>query len=110
MHNNAFWSNSNAFSLIICKVHTKRENSGSWKSGPEKATLSYLFCTTTNELKLPKDFFMEYLRNIGANNYERGPTRWAQPTWARQGAQACPGGLCSPRPTSGAHLPVYRSF
>ena len=38
MHNNAFWSNSNAFSLIICKVYTKRENTGSWNSGPEKAT------------------------------------------------------------------------
>ena len=53
---------------------------------------------------------MEYLRNIGANNYQRGPTRWAQLTWACQGAQARPGGLCSPRPTSGAHLLVYRSF
>ena len=38
MHNNALWSNYNAFSLIICKVHTKRENTGSWNSGPEKAT------------------------------------------------------------------------
>ena len=28
-------------------------------------------------------FLMEYLRIIGANNYQRGPTRWAQPTWAR---------------------------
>ena len=36
MHNNAFWSNSNAFSLIICKVYTKGENSGSWKYGPKK--------------------------------------------------------------------------
>ena len=27
---------------------------------------------------------MDYLRNIGANNYQRGATRWAQPTWARQ--------------------------
>ena len=40
-------------------------------------------------------------RIIGADNYQRGPTRWAQPTLARQGAQACPGGLCSPSPTSG---------
>ena len=56
IHNNAFWSNSNAFSLIICKVHTKRENSGSWKSGPEKATSGYLFCTTPNKLKLHGDF------------------------------------------------------
>ena len=54
--------------------------------------------------------FMEYLRNIGANNYQRGTTRWSQPTCARQGAQARPGGLCPPRPTSGAHLLVYKSF
>ena len=56
MHNNAFWSNSNAFSLIICKVHTKRENSGRWKYGPEKATSGYLLCTTPNELKLHEEF------------------------------------------------------
>ena len=55
-------------------------------------------------------FFIKYLKNIGENNYQRGPTRWAQPTWARQGAQARPGGLCPPRPTSGAHLLVYKSF
>ena len=56
IHNNAFWSNSNAFSLIICKEHTKRENSGNWKSGPGKATSGYLFCTTPNKLKLHGDF------------------------------------------------------
>ena len=54
--------------------------------------------------------FMEYMKNIGTNKYPRGPTRWAQPTWALQGAQARPGGLCSPRPTSGAHILVYKSF
>ena len=54
--------------------------------------------------------FMEYMMNIGANKYQSRPTRWAQLTWARQGAQARPGGLCSPRPTPGAHLLVYKSF
>ena len=53
---------------------------------------------------------MEYLRIIRANIYQRGPTRWAQPTWARQGAQVRPGGLCPPRPTFGAPLQVYKSF
>ena len=57
-----------------------------------------------------RGFFMEYLRIIGANNYQRGPTRWAQPTWARQGAQARTGGLCPPRPTFDAPLLVYKSF
>jgi len=56
MHDNAFWSSSNAFSLIISKVHTKKENSGSWKSEPGKATSGHLFCTTPNDLKLHEDF------------------------------------------------------
>ena len=53
---------------------------------------------------------MEYIRNIGANNYQRGATRWAHPTWARQAPLARPGGLWPPRPTFGAHLLVYKSF
>ena len=57
MHNNAFWSNSNAFSLII---YTKRENTGSWNSGPEKATSGHLFCTTSNEMKLYGEFYGIY--------------------------------------------------
>jgi hypothetical protein len=57
MHNNAFESNSNAFSLIICKVCIRREKSGSWKSGPEKAPLGYLFCTNPIGLKIHRDLF-----------------------------------------------------
>ena len=50
------------------------------------------------------------MKNIGANKYHRGPTKWAQPTWARQAAQARPVGLFPPRPTFGAHILVYKSF
>ena len=58
----------------------------------------------------PRWIFMEYLINIGGNKNQRGRTRWAQPTWAFQEAQVRPGGCCPPRPTSGAHLLVYKSF
>ena len=58
----------------------------------------------------PRGFFMEYLINIGANKCHRRATGWAQPTRAHQEAQALPGGCCPPRPTSGAHLLVYKSF
>ena len=57
-----------------------------------------------------RGFFMKYLRIIGANNHQRGATRWAQPTWVRQVPLARPGGLWPPRPTSGAHLLVYKWF
>ena len=52
----------------------------------------------SKQAETSRRIIMEYLTNIGANNYQRGPTRWGQPTWARQGAQARPGGLRSPRP------------
>ena len=60
LNNNALGSDSNAFSLIICKVYTKRENTGSWNYGPEKAHQRYLFCTSPKKLK----FYGEYFWNI----------------------------------------------
>ena len=75
MHCNTLWSNSNAFSLIICKVYTKRENTDSWNSRPEKAMWRYLFCTSPNELKFYRELFLEYIINIGEKNYQRGSPR-----------------------------------
>jgi hypothetical protein len=57
MHNNDFGSNSNAFSLIICKVCTRREKSGNWNSEPEKAPSGYLFCTTPIGMKFHGELF-----------------------------------------------------
>ena len=64
-------------------------------------------------LRMPWKFntiFSEYLRFFGAINIRGGCTRWVQSTWARQHPQARPGGCCPPRPTSSAHLLVYKSF
>ena len=41
----------------------------------------------------------EYLGIYSAKKGYGRPPRWAQPTWAHQGALACPGGLCPPRGT-----------
>ena len=49
-------------------------------------------------VKTSRRILMEYIRIIGANKYQRGPTRWAQPSWECQGAQARSGGLWPPRP------------
>ena len=57
MYNNAFWSISNAFSLIICKVYTKREITDSWSSGPEKTMSDNLFFTSPYELQFYGDLF-----------------------------------------------------
>ena len=41
--------------------------------------------------------FLDQKEQLGPKKYQRGAPRGAQPTWARMGAQACPGGLCPPR-------------
>ena len=97
-------------SLIICKVYTKRENAGNWNSRLKKATSELPILHISKWAKNLQRIILQYMKNIGANNYRRGPTRWAQSIWVCQGAQARPGGLCPPRPTSGAHLLVCKSF
>mgnify|MGYP005813414301 CR=1 FL=1 len=76
MHNNAFWSNSNAFSLIICKVYTKRENADSWNSGPGKAMSELPILHISKWAKTLWRIVLEYKKNTEANNYRRGPTWW----------------------------------
>ena len=64
-------------------------------------------------LRMPEKFdtiFSEYLRIFGANNIRGRCTRWAQPTWAREDAQARSGGLwspCGPSLISSYHLSTY---
>ena len=64
----------------------------------------------SKQAETSRRIFMGYMMDIGANKYQRGATKWAQPTWARQGAQVRPGGLWPARPISGAHLLVYKWF
>ena len=76
MHNNAFWSNSNAFSLIICKVYTKgggiwQLEIWTWKSYVRPPILH-----NSKQAETSQRFFIKYMKNIGANKYQRGPTRW----------------------------------
>src|SRR3990170_2601102 len=52
----------------------------------------------TSDLGLPLGF-LEYLMIYRAKRGCGRPPRWAQPTWARLGPQARPGGLCPPRGT-----------
>ena len=52
----------------------------------------------TSDLGSPQGF-LEYLTIYRAKRGYGRPTRWAQPTWARLGPQARPGGLCPPRGT-----------
>ena len=56
-----------------------------------------------------RGIFMQYTKNTGANNHRRGAPGEHKMV-GRAWPQARPSGLCSARPTSGAHLLVYRSF
>src|SRR3989337_1472606 len=52
----------------------------------------------TSDLGLPPRV-LEYLAIYRVKRRCGRPPRWAQPTWARLGAQARPGGLCPTRGT-----------
>ena len=69
----------------------------------------HLFCTTPNELKLHGDFLWNIWGILEPISTRGGPLGGHNPH-GRQGSQARPGGLCSPRPTSGAHLLLYKWF
>ena len=73
MHNNTLWSNSNAISLIICKVYTKRENTGNWNSGPEKSMSEIPILHISKWAEILWRIILEYIINIGEKNYQRGP-------------------------------------
>ena len=109
MHNNAFWSNSNVFSLVICKVYTKRENAGSWNSGPEKATSESPIMHISKWAENLQRIVLEYkkiMEQITTGGGHLVTTRHQ----GAQGPQACLGGLWPTQATSGAHLLVYKSF
>ena len=87
MNHNPFWSNSNAFSLIICKVHTKRENSGSWKSDLKKlrqATYSAQLQMSWNFTEIFYGIYKNYWKEKVSEGSQDGPT-------THQGAPGPPG-------------------
>ena len=69
---NTLWSNSNAFSLIICKVYTKRENAGTRNFGPKKATSEIHLLHISKWAEILRRIILEYLIIIGEKNYRRG--------------------------------------
>ena len=67
MHNKALWSNSNALFLIICNVYTKRKNTGSWNSGPEKAMSELPILHNSNWAEILRRIILENIKNTRAN-------------------------------------------
>ena len=68
------WCNSNAFSLLKCKLYKEREIAGSWNSGPK---MSKEVKAILRSSKRSVDFWriiLEYMKNIGAKKYQKGAT------------------------------------
>src|SRR3989337_752037 len=79
---NTSWSISNAFSLLICKVYTRRETTGSWISGPEKATAEIPILHISKWAEIPRGIILEYIKNTGPENNRRKAARCSHSTWA----------------------------
>ena len=73
MHNNAWCSKSNAFSLKICKVYTKRENAGSWNPGPKKATYELPFLHISTWAKKLQRIVLKYKKILEQITTRGGP-------------------------------------
>ena len=67
----------------------KEGNAGSWNSGPEKAMSEIPILHISKGAEILRRIILEYIINIGENNYQRGAARWLM----RQGARPHPPGL-----------------
>jgi hypothetical protein len=76
------WYNTYAFSLLFYKVYTKRENVGSWNSGPETSNSERPILHNSKRPENLIRIILEYIRIIGRRKYQSGPTRWPQ-AWGR---------------------------
>src|SRR3989337_567004 len=103
------WSISNAFSLLICKIYTKRENAGSWISGPEKAIAEIAILHISKWAEISQRIILEYIKNTGPKIHWRRGARCPHSTWVRPPG-ARPDVVWRPWPTSGLLLLVYSSF
>ena len=97
------WCNSNAFSLLKCKIHQERGIAGSWNSGPKISTEEKAILRSS---KWSMDFWriiLEYMKNYGAKMCQRGATACPHGQVARPspGHAMCPCGAVATRlPTS----------
>jgi hypothetical protein len=82
-HYNTVWCNSNAFSLLICKIHRKTEIADSWNSGPEKAISEIHILHNSKWAEISWKIILEYIKNIGLKKYMRVPISCPQGTWAQ---------------------------
>ena len=73
------WYNTYAFSLLFYKVYTKRENAGSWNSGPERSKSERPILHNSKSPENLRRIILEYIKNIGRRKYQRGPTHGHKP-------------------------------
>ena len=84
------YHNNYVFSLLFYKVYMKRENADSWNSGPERSKSERPILHNSKSPKILWRINLEYIKNIGRRNHQRGatchpqgwgerPTHWARP-------------------------------
>ena len=84
------WCNSNAFSLLKCKLYKERGITDNWNSRPKIATEEKVILQSSKRSMDFWRFVLEFMKNYGAKRGQRGPTR--QP----QGLVTCPTPLGTP--------------
>ena len=94
-HYFTLWYNSYTFSLLICKIYMKRENAGSWNSGPKIATSEIPILKSSNWPEISRRFFTKYNKIL-----VKSTTRGDPPVAHKATGRAPPGRALLP---CGAH-------
>src|SRR3989337_1977996 len=90
------WYNTYDFSLLFYKVYMKRENAGSWNSGPKRSKSERPILHNSKSPANLRRIILEYIKNIGRRKYQTGPTRWLQAWGARPTPLGAPLRLVGP--------------
>src|SRR3989337_2289793 len=96
------WYNTYAFSLLFYKIYMKRENAGSWNSGPKRSKSERPILHNSKSPENLRRIILEYIKNIGRIKYQRGPTRKPQ-GWGRALPPGC--APCLVGPLAGLRCP-----
>ena len=77
------YHNTYGYSLLFYKVYIRRENAGSWNSGPGKVLSKIPILHISKCAEILTGFILECIKIIGEKKYQRGATHhprgWGRP-------------------------------
>src|SRR3990170_1412520 len=77
------WYNTYVFSLLFYKIYMKRENAGSWNSGPERSKSERPILHNSKSPENLRRIILEYIKKYWTKKIPEGPHQVATSLGAR---------------------------